>query len=48
MVHRNALLSDRGRLELAQRIVDEKWPLRRAAEAFQMSPPTASRWAMRY
>lgn len=48
MVHRNALLSERGRLELAQRVVDEKWPLRRAAEAFQVSPPTAARWAARY
>jgi uncharacterized protein YjcR len=28
--------------------VDEGWPLRRAAERFQVSPTTAKRWADRY
>jgi transposase InsO family protein len=28
--------------------VDERWPLRRAAERFQVSPTTAARWAHRY
>jgi transposase InsO family protein len=28
--------------------VDEGWPLRRAAERFQVSPTTAQRWARRY
>jgi transposase InsO family protein len=48
VVHRNALLTPRGRLELAQCVVDDGWPLRRAAERFQVSVPTASRWAKRY
>lgn len=48
MVHRNAPLSETGRLRLARCIVDEGWPLRRAAERFQVSPTTAKRWADRY
>jgi transposase InsO family protein len=28
--------------------VDDQWPLRRAAERFQVSPTTAQRWAQRY
>ncbi len=48
VVHANALLTPRGRLELAQCVVDDKWPLRRAAERFQVSVPTAQRWATRY
>jgi transposase InsO family protein len=46
--HRNAPLSPLGRLRLAQCVVEEGWPLRRAAERFQVSVPTASRWAARY
>jgi transposase InsO family protein len=46
--HRNAPLSPLGRLRLAQAVVDDGWSLRRAAERFQVSVPTASRWAGRY
>ena len=48
MVHANALLTPRGRLALAQCIVEDGWSLRRAAERFQTSPNTAGRWAARY
>ncbi|MFQ6332143.1 IS481 family transposase, partial [Nocardia sp. CWNU-33] len=48
MSHRNAPLSELGRLRLARCVVDEGWPLRRAAERFQVSATTASRWAGRY
>ena len=48
MVHRNAPLSETGRLRLARCVVEERWPLRRAAERFQVSPTTAARWAGRY
>ncbi|MGN9914770.1 IS481 family transposase, partial [Phytohabitans sp. LJ34] len=48
MPHRNAPLTELGRLRLARCIVDEKWSLRRAAERFQVSPTTAKRWADRY
>jgi transposase InsO family protein len=46
--HRNAPLSELGRLRLARCVVDDHWPLRRAAERFQVSPTTAARWAGRY
>jgi transposase InsO family protein len=46
--HVNALLAPRGRLELAQVIVEKGWPLRRAAERFQVSHETARKWANRY
>ncbi|MGC1208856.1 MAG: helix-turn-helix domain-containing protein, partial [Ornithinimicrobium sp.] len=29
-------------------MVDEKWPLRRAADRFAVSSTTAQRWANRY
>jgi len=48
MSHRNAPLSETGRLRLARCVVDDGWPLRRAAERFQVSPTTANRWARRY
>ncbi len=48
MPHRNAPLSETGRLRLAQCVVDDGWPLRRAAERFQVSATTAGRWAGRY
>lgn len=48
MSHPNAVLAPKGRLNLARCIVDESWPVRRAAERFQVSPSTASRWAHRY
>jgi transposase InsO family protein len=46
--HRNAPLSETGRLRLARCVVEEGWPLRRAAERFQVSHSTAARWARRY
>lgn len=48
MSHRNAPLSPTGRLRLARCIVDDGWPLRRAAERYQVSVTTAQRWAGRY
>ena len=48
MVHRNARLSEFGRLLLARCVVEDGWPLRRAAERFQVSTTTAARWAGRY
>ncbi|BCW77969.1 IS481 family transposase (plasmid) [Arthrobacter sp. NicSoilB11] len=48
MSHPNAFLASLGRLELAKCIVDDGWPLRRAAERLQVSVPTAARWAKRY
>ncbi|MFJ6281352.1 IS481 family transposase [Arthrobacter subterraneus] len=48
MSHPNALLTPKGRLLLARCVVDDGWPLRRAAERFQVSVTTASRWASRY
>ena len=48
VVHANAVLTPRGRLLLARRVVDEGWPIVRAAEYFHVSWPTAKRWASRY
>jgi transposase InsO family protein len=48
VVHRNAPLSETGRLRLARCVVEDHWPLRRAAERFQVSVTTAARWAGRY
>jgi leucine-zipper of insertion element IS481/Integrase core domain len=48
VVHANAVLTLRGRLMLARRVVDEGWPIVRAAEHFHVSWPTAKRWASRY
>ncbi|MFJ1717363.1 IS481 family transposase [Streptomyces sp. NPDC088260] len=48
MPHRNAPLAQTGRLRLARCVVEDGWPLRRAAERFQVSPTTAKRWADRY
>lgn len=48
MSHANALLAPKGRLKLASAIVDQGWPIRRAAERFQCSPTTAKKWADRY
>jgi transposase InsO family protein len=48
MSHRNAPLTETGRLRLARCIVDDGWPVRRAAERFQVSHTTAARWAARY
>ncbi|CAL2061487.1 MULTISPECIES: IS481 family transposase [Streptomyces] len=48
MSHRNAPLTPTGRLRLARCVVDDGWPLRRAAERFRVSHTTAARWAGRY
>ena len=48
MPHRNAPLSETGRLRLARCVVDDHWPLRQAADRFQVSVSTAKRWADRY
>ena len=41
MTHCNASLSENGRLRLACCIVEDGWPLRRAAERFNVSVITA-------
>jgi transposase len=41
-------LSELGRLRLARVIVDQGWPEAQAAARFQVSRPTAHRWAQRY
>ena len=48
MSHRNAPLSETGRLRLARCVVEDGWSLRRAAERFQVAVTTAARWAGRY
>jgi transposase InsO family protein len=48
MPHANAPLTETGRLRLARCVVDDEWPLRRAAERFQVSVTCAQRWADRY
>ena len=48
MSHRNAPLSETGRLRLARCVVEDGWPLRRAAQRFQVAVTTAKRWADRY
>ncbi len=41
-------MTECGRLRLARCVVEQQWPLRRAAERFSVSVPTAARWAERY
>ena len=48
MVHRNAPLSETGRLRLARCVVEDGWSYRRAAERFQVCPTTVRRWVDRY
>ena len=48
MTHANAPLPPEGRRRLARLVVEEGWPMRRAAERFQVSPATVSRWVGRY
>lgn len=48
MTHANAPLTPEGRRRLARLVVEEGWPVRRAAERFQVSPATVSRWVGRY
>ena len=47
-MHANAALTPKARLKIGQLIVDHGWPVARAAERFQVSCPTAKRWADRY
>ena len=48
MSHANAALTPRARLRLARLIVEGGWPVARAAERYDVSWPTANRWAQRY
>ncbi len=48
MSHANAALTPRARLRLARLVVDQGWPIARAAERYDVSWPTARRWAQRY
>ncbi|CAG7571695.1 transposase IS481 family protein [Barrientosiimonas humi] len=48
MSHANACLTPTGRLRLARCVVEDGWPLRRAADRFNVSVTTAKRWADRY
>ena len=48
MTHANAPFTPEGRLRLARLIVERGWTARRAAERFQCSPATASKWAARF
>jgi transposase InsO family protein len=46
--HSNAALTPRARLRLARLIVDQGWPVPRAAERYDVSWKTAKKWADRY
>jgi len=46
--HANAALTPRARLRLARLIVEDGWPIARAAERYDVAWPTAKRWATRY
>ena len=48
MSHANAALTPRARLRLARLVVEDGWPVARAAERYDVSWPTANRWAQRY
>jgi transposase-like protein len=48
VLHANAALTPRARLRLARLVVEDGWPVARAAERFQVSWATANRWARRY
>ncbi len=47
-MHRNAALTPTHRLRLARLVVEQGWPVARAAERYDVSWPTAKRWADRY
>jgi transposase InsO family protein len=46
--HANAALTPIHRLRLARLVVERGWPIARAAERYDVSWPTAKRWADRY
>ena len=48
MSHANAALTPRARLRLARLVVNQGWPIARAAERYDVSWPTAKRWAERH
>ncbi len=48
MSHANAALTPRHRLIVGRLVVDEGWPISEVAARFQVSWPTAKRWADRY
>jgi transposase InsO family protein len=48
VTHANAPLTPEGRRRLAVLIIEEHWAVNRAAQRFQVSPATASKWAGRY
>jgi transposase InsO family protein len=48
VVHRNAPLTETGRLRLARCIIEQGWPIARAAERFQVARTTAKKWSDRY
>ena len=48
MSHANAALTPKTRARLGRLVVDDGWPVARAAEYFHVSWPTAKRWAVRY
>jgi transposase InsO family protein len=48
VAHANAALTPRHRLKLARAIVEDGWPVSYAAAVFNVSWPTAKRWADRY
>jgi len=47
-LHANAALSLNKRRALAHRVVEEEWSLTKAAEAAEVSEPTARKWVARY
>ncbi|MFJ8047989.1 leucine zipper domain-containing protein [Streptomyces luteogriseus] len=48
MPHRDAPLTETGRLRQARRVVDDNWPLRRPRNASRSGVSTAERWADSY
>jgi hypothetical protein len=48
VAHANAALTPRHRLKLAKAIVEDGWTVSYAAAVFNVSWPTAKRWAERY
>ena len=46
--HANAVLTPRARLRLGRLVIDDGWPVARAAERFEVSWKTAHKWAQRY
>jgi transposase InsO family protein/transposase len=47
-LHANAALSLNKRRLLVQRVIDEQWSLTKAAEAAEVSEPTARKWVTRF